>query len=387
VSERERFSIESTYYLIVTGELDRAVQVYEKYLQVYPNDEYARLNLSSAFIALGQYDHAATALEVAVQEHPSDTSYLFSLAGVYVALDRLDEASRLYDRLQPHMRENPYFNRAMYYLAFLRGDTPGMLQRFNWSMARPGEQDAILATQATTEYNYGHLLKARELSLRAVDTARRRGAKQMAARWQLTSALNEAELGNATQARQLSEAALAISRDRNVILLATLTLSRTGDLAQAHELMERLNRELPRDVIIQGYVLPTAHAMLALNHGDGRQALDLLTTTVEYELAQPSAFLLSTPLYPAYIRGQAYLRIGEGRQSALEFQKIIGHPGLVGNYPFGALAHLQIGRAYALAGDAMKAKAAYTVFLSLWKEADPQIPILKQAKAEFARLH
>jgi tetratricopeptide (TPR) repeat protein len=140
-------------------------------------------------MALGQYEQAAAALEQAVQQHSSDMSYLFNLAGVYVALDRLDEASRLYERLKSHMRENPYFNRAMYYLAFLRGDTPGMLECFNWSMARPGEQDAMLAMQSATEFYYGHLFKARESSGRAADSARRRGAEQMAARWQVASAL------------------------------------------------------------------------------------------------------------------------------------------------------------------------------------------------------
>jgi eukaryotic-like serine/threonine-protein kinase len=149
------------------------------------------------------------------------------------------------------------------------------------------------------------------------------------------------------------------------MLLSALALSRAGDVDQAHELMDRLNRRLPRDVIIQNYVLPTARAMLALNRGDGKLAIELLKTAFAYELAQPSAFLLSTPLYPAYVRGQAYLRIGEGRNAALEFEKIIGHPGLVGTYPLGALAHLQIGRAYVLAGDMTNAKAAYTDFLKL----------------------
>jgi hypothetical protein len=126
--------------------------------------------------------------------------------------------------------------------------------------------------------------------------------------------------------------------------------------------------------------------MLALRRGDAKQALELLSTALEYELAQPPAFSLSTPLYPPYVRGEAYLRIGRGNEAAIEFQKIVDHRGLIGNYPLGALAHLQLGRAYALAGDAVKARVAYLEFLDLWKDADLNIRILKQAKAECAKL-
>src|SRR6266851_2076014 len=165
VSERERFSIESTYYLIATGELDKAVQVFAQDLQTYPNDEYAHLNLSIAFMALGRYDKAAVELEEDVRLYPRDTSYLFSLAGVYVALDRLDEAGILYEQLRGAMGGNPYFNRAMYYQAFLRGNAAGMLQHFNSTMGKPGEEDTMLVMQSATEVYYGRLSKAREFSL------------------------------------------------------------------------------------------------------------------------------------------------------------------------------------------------------------------------------
>jgi eukaryotic-like serine/threonine-protein kinase len=386
VSERERFSIESTYYLIATGELDKAIQVFTQDLQAYPNDEYAHLNLSIAFMALGQYDKAAAELQEDVRLHPHDTSYLFSLAGVYVALNRLDEARTLYEQLQPSMGGNPYFNRPMYYLDFLRGDVAGMLQHFNLAIRKPGEEDTMLVMQSATEAYHGRLSQAREFSHRAVDTARKSDGKEMAARWQAYSALPEVEFGNTAQARQLIASALALAPGRNVRVLAALALARSDDSAQAQKLADGLNRELPRDLMIQSYVLPTVSAMLALKRGDGKRALELLKTASEYELAQPPAFSLSTPLYPTYVRGQAYLKVGQGNQAAAEFQKIIDHRGLVGNYPLGALAHLQLGRAYALAGDATKARAMYLDFLSLWKDADPDIPILKQAKAEYARL-
>jgi tetratricopeptide (TPR) repeat protein len=386
VSERERFSIESTYYLIATGELDKAVQVFTQDLQTYPNDEYARLNLSIAFMALGQYDKAASELQQDVRLHPRDTSYLFSLAGVYVALNRWDEAGALYEQLQRPMSGNPYFNRAMYYLAFLRGDAAGMLQHFNSAMGKPGEEDIMLVMQSATEAYYGRLSKAREFSRRAVDSARKNEANETAARWQVYSALSEVEVGNPAQARQLIAAALALAPGRNVRVLAALALARTGESAQAEKLADGLNRELPRDLIMQGYVLPTVRAMSTLKRGDGKRALELLEPASEYELAQPPAFSLSTPLYPPYVRGQAYLRLGQANQAAAEFQKIIAHRGLVGNYPLGVLAHLQLGRAYALAGDTAKARAAYLEFFDLWKDADPDIPILKQAKVEYAKL-
>jgi tetratricopeptide (TPR) repeat protein len=386
VSERERFSIESTYYLIATGELDKAVQVFSQNLQAYPNDGYAHLNLSIAFMALGQYDKAAAELEEDVRLHPRDTSYLFSLAGVYIALNRLDEAGILYEQLQASMGGNPYFNRAKYYLAFLRGDAAGMLQHFNATLGRPGEEDTMLVMQSATEVYYGRLSKAREFSRRAVESARKSEAKEMAARWQAYSAISEVELGNTAQARQLAEAALALAPGRNVRVLAALALARTGDSGKVQTLADGLNRELPRDLMIQGYVLPTVRAMLALKRGDGNGALELLKVASEYELAQPSAFSLSTPLYPTYVRGQAYLKVGQGNLAATEFQKIIEHRGLVGNYPLGALAHLQLGRAYALAGDTAKARAAYLEFINLWRGADSDIPILRQAKAEYAKL-
>jgi len=219
-----------------------------------------------------------------------------------------------------------------------------------------------------------------------VDSARKAEALERAARWQAYSALPEVEFGNNTRARQLIAEGLALAPGRNVRVLAALALARTGDSAQAQRLADELNRELPRDPMIQGYVLPTVRAMSALKRGDGKEALELLKTASEYELAQPPAFSLSTPLYPAYVRGQAYLRLGQGNQAAAEFQRIIDHRGLVGNYPLGALAHLQLGRAYALAGDVGKARATYLEFLNLWKDADPDIPILKQAKAECSKL-
>src|SRR5438132_991589 len=386
VSERERSSIESTYYLIVTGELDKAVQVFTQDLQTYPNDEYAHLNLSIAFMALGQYDKAAVELEEDVRLHPGDTSYLFSLAGVYVALNRFDEAGILYDQVQGAMGGNPYFNLAMYYLAFLRGDTAGMLKHFNSAMGMPSEEDTMLVMQSATEAYYGRLSKTREFAHRAVDSARKAEALERAARWQAYSALPEVEFGNTAQARQLIAEGLALAPGRNVRVLAALALARTGDSAQAQRLADELNRELPRDPMIQGYVLPTVRAMSALKRGDGKGGLELLKTASEYEFATPPAFSLSTPLYPAYVRGQAYLRLGQGNQAAAEFQRIIDHRGLVGNYPLGALAHLQLGRAYALAGDVGKARATYLEFLNLWKDADPDIPILKQAKAECSKL-
>jgi tetratricopeptide (TPR) repeat protein len=274
----------------------------------------------------------------------------------------------------------------MYYLAFLRGDAAGMLQHFNSAMGKPGEEDIMLVMQSATEAYYGRLSKAREFSRRAVDSARKNEANETAARWQVYSALSEVEVGNPAQARQLIAAALALAPGRNVRVLAALALARTGESAQAEKLADGLNRELPRDLIMQGYVLPTVRAMSTLKRGDGKRALELLEPASEYELAQPPAFSLSTPLYPPYVRGQAYLRLGQANQAAAEFQKIIAHRGLVGNYPLGVLAHLQLGRAYALAGDTAKARAAYLEFFDLWKDADPDIPILKQAKVEYAKL-
>jgi len=252
---------------------------------------------------------------------------------------------------------------------------------------QPGYKDIMLTAQSDTDAYHGHLAKAREFSAQAAETASKSDSKEAAALWQSYAALREAEFGNTTRAKQQAEAALALAQGRDVRVLAALVLARAGAAAQTQNLAAELNQEFPVDTMMQGYVLPTVRAMLALNRGDGQLAVELLKPASDFELGTPQAFANTVPpLYPMYTRGQAYLKAAQGEQAAAEFQKMIDHRTVSVNYPLGALAYLQLGRAYALQGDTAKAKAAYEDFLTLWKDADPDIPVYKAAKAEYAKL-
>jgi hypothetical protein len=221
---------------------------------------------------------------------------------------------------------------------------------------------------------------AREFSRRAAESARRADSKETAAVWQANAAAREAELGNALLARQGVTAALALSSGRDVKVQAALTLARIGDVAQARALVEDLQKNYPTNTLLKFYWLPSINAAIEINRGNGSRALGLLEPTAAYELAG------NMQLYPAYLRGQAYLLANNGTAAAAEFQKLVDHKGIVLNFVTGSLVHLQIGRAYALAGDTAKAQAAYRSFFSLWKDADPSLPILKESKAEYAKL-
>jgi eukaryotic-like serine/threonine-protein kinase len=253
-----------------------------------------------------------------------------------------------------------------------------------WAAGKPGNEDVLLSEQSDTEAYYGRMSKARDFSRRAEDSAVRADSKETAAFWQVTAALREAELGNAALAKQGVAAALALSPGRDVKVVAAFTLARIGDDARAKALAEELEKSYPTNTMLKLYWLPTINAAVDLNKGNASQAVVDLEAAAPYELGLAGTFI--NYLYPAYVRGQAYLAERNGTAAAAEFQKLLDHRGIVGNFVTESLAHLQIGRAYAMAGDTAKAKAAYQEFFTLWKDADPDIPILKEAKAEFAKL-
>jgi len=249
-----------------------------------------------------------------------------------------------------------------------------------WAEGKPGNEDLLLSMQSDTEAYYGRMSKAREFSRKAVDSAVHADSKETAAVWQANAATREAELGNAVLARQGVAEALALSSGRDVLVQAALALARIGDVARARALVENLQKSYPTNTLLNFYWLPSINAAIEINRGNGSRALELLEPTTPYELAG------NMPLYPAYLRGQAYLQANNGPAAAAEFQKLVDHPGIVQNFVTGSLADLQIGRSYTLAGDSARAKAAYQHFFSLWKDADPGVPLLKQAQAEYAKL-
>jgi eukaryotic-like serine/threonine-protein kinase len=273
-----------------------------------------------------------------------------------------------------------------YGVAFFEGDVDEM-QRQIASVNNKAGEDVLLSFASDTEAYRGRLSSARELSQRASESARRSDAKETAAEWQMNAALREAEFGNTVRAREQIASALDTAATRDVQILAALAWARIGDTEQAQRTADDLARRFPFNTTINRYWLPTVYASLEINHKNPAKALELLKTTSQYELGTPlPQFEVGGSLYPAYIRGQAYLALHQGEQAAAQFQKFLDHRGIALNSPLGALAPLQLGRAYTLAGNAPKARDAYLQFLTFWKDADPDIPMLKAAKAEYINL-
>jgi eukaryotic-like serine/threonine-protein kinase len=278
-----------------------------------------------------------------------------------------------------------WVHQVMYDLAFLRGDAAEMERHINWAIAKPGEEDLLLSVQSDTEAYSGRLAKAREYSRRAVDSAKNADSREAAALWQANAALREAEFGNSSAAKQTCEAAMALAPGKDVTTLSALAFARIGDAAAAEKKLQELAKKYPLDTELKFYWIPTIKAAIAINRHNASEAIEILHAAEPYELGLPPQLQVGT-MYPVYVRGEAYLATHRGNEAAAEFQRILDHRGIVLNFPLGALAHLGIGRAYALRGNTTKARAAYQEFFSLWKDADADIPILQQAKTEFAAL-
>ncbi len=384
VSEREKYRIASMYYTLVTGELEQATQAYELWAKSYPQDTIPPGNLGDIYAKLGQYEKALSKNQESMRLEPDVVGYQ-NLASAFLALNRPDDAKKTIEQAQERKFEGDLLHWGIYQLAFLKGDTAEMGRQVAWAAGRPGTEDLLLSFHSDSEAYYGRLAKARDFSRRAVDAAVRNDSKETAALWQVNAALREAEFGNAAAAKQDVAAALTLSPGRDVKLFAALTLARIGETARAKAIVQELEKSYPSQTVLKVYWLPTIKAAIALNDNNSAQALVFLEAAAPYELGEPPPFQLGT-LYPAYTRGLTYLLAHNGPSAAAEFQKLLDHRGIVVNFPTGALAHLQLGRAYALSGDQTKAKTAYQDFLTLWKDADPDIPILKEAKEEYAKL-
>src|SRR6266850_1442824 len=386
VSERERYRISAFYYTFSTGELDKANQSYELWKQSYPHDSVAPLNLGNAYIIFGQWEKALAETEESLRLEPTNAIASGNLASTQLALDRTEDARRTLEQALAHKLDTWQLRLGLYDTAFLRGDQDTMQRQLAWAAGRSGEEDwLLLSAQSDTEAYFGRLAKAREFSQRAVDSARRADARETAALWQASAALREAEFGNTAAARQEALAALALVPGRDVRSLAALALARAHETALAQKLADSLDKDFPQHTIVQGYWLPSIRAAIELNTRNGARAVEMLRTAAPYELGQSQPFVVGT-MCPVYLRGQAYLQARQGKEAAAEFQKIIDHRGIVLNFPLGALARLGLARAYALDGDRAKARVAYDDFLNLWKAADSNIPLLQQARAEYANV-
>jgi eukaryotic-like serine/threonine-protein kinase len=389
VSERERYHISAFYYLNGVGDVEKAREQMELWAQAYPRDPRASLDLGFVYGALGQYEKAEAETLKVIRLTPDDGTGYANLLGMYVSLNRLDEAKSLYqEAARRNLTENSILHANRYWLAFLEGDSAEMDRQTAWAAGKAGSEDFLDAIASDTDAYHGRLLKARELSRRAVEFALANDQKETAGVWQSASALHEALLGNRDQARQRSVAALELASTHDTQILAALVSAHAGDTVTAEKLANEVEKAFPSDTLVHNYWLPAIRALVELERKNPAKAVELLEPALQYEFGTvSSSFCVAAPLSPMYIRGEAYLQLHNGVSAATEFQKITEHRYVVGNFPLGALAHLGLGRAYALTGDAAKARVAYQDFLALWKDADPDVPVLKEAKAEYAKLH
>jgi serine/threonine protein kinase/tetratricopeptide (TPR) repeat protein len=385
VSEQERYRIDAFYYNLVTGEVEKSNQVHELWKQSFPENYFPYVNLGNNYMLVGQWEKALRETQAAERREPNSVVLISNLATTNLALNRLHEAKTLIEKTQAQGIDGYLLHLDLYLIGFLRNDQTSMQQQVAWALGRSGEEDMLLSAQADTEAYYGRLLQAREFSRRAVQSALRAGSKETAGLWQASAALCEAELGNPAFARQAALAAMALMPGRDVKAMAALALARAGDAAGAQKMATGLTREFSLNTLLQGYWVPSIRAAAALDANKGVEAVEFLQPAEPYELGQSQPLTLGM-MYPVYLRGQAYLIAHRGKEAAAEFQKIIEHRGIVLNFPIGALAHLGLARAYALERDTTQAPTAYQDFLALWKGADADIPVLRQAKAEYAKL-
>ncbi|HWW31007.1 MAG TPA: winged helix-turn-helix domain-containing protein [Steroidobacteraceae bacterium] len=384
VSERERLVI-TTRYLRLTGQLEKLTQALDMWISEYPRDAGPHGSLGSNYAFMGEYSKALTEWQTAVRLAPDDVSMYENLGVIYLALNRPLEAEQTLNSAFSQNLDSGGLRWAAYYLGFVQKDSRLMQQQAQWSVGKPGSEDILLSAQADTEGFFGRLRSAREFSRRAVDSAIRSDYPEAAALWQVNAALREAEFNEPREARSGVRAALALSAGRNVKMLAALTLARLGDADQAETIANELQSENPRNTVFAHFRLPSIAAAIALSRGNPARAVECLEAIRPYELGEPSPSGLA-PLYPAYLRGLAYLSMHDGAAAAVEFKKVLDNPGIALNFAPAALAQLDLARAYVLAKDAIHAAAAYDSFLSLWKDADTNIPIRAVAEQEVARL-
>ena len=399
-SERERLKITASYYSSVTGELDKAAQTYQQTIASYPREIAAYNNLGIVFAELGQYEKASDITQQGIRIAPAEVTLHENLTDYLLALQRFDEARKLIGEAQPRKPDNYIFPAALYALAFLASDSRALAEQEQWFASRPEYESFGLALASDSEAFAGHLRKARELTKRAVSSAIQADQKETGAIWQAIAAQREAAFGIAGEARSSAAEALKLATaSQGAKAEAALAFALAGDAGRAESLAQDLGKRFPLDTQMQSLWLPAIEAQLELHQNNSALALKTLEVAlppIEFGVITFAANASGSCLYPTYVRGLARLSARQGRAAAAEFEKILEHSGMVWNCWTGALARLGKARANALeskvsqAAEAdaarVRALAAYKDFLTLWKDADPDIPILKQAKAEYANL-
>jgi eukaryotic-like serine/threonine-protein kinase len=395
-SEREKLAITASYYQNVTGELDKAAQTYREAIESYPRYLPAHFNLGNVYAKQGQYEKATESYRQGLRLAPDSGAPYTDLGNSLLSLQRFDEARQIIHEAQVRKMDGLILRNALYALAFLGSDSAAMAEQQQWYAGKP-EENMGLALASDTEAYGGHLGKARELTRRAVDSAIRADSKENGAIWQENAAIAQAAYGNPAEARQLAADALKlVPTSQGVEAEAALAFAMAGDKARAEPLVQGLGKRFPLDTQMQSLWLPAIQAQLALDNKNPTTAVTALQAASPIEFGSIGFVNNASCLYHVYIRGEAYLASGQGEHAAAEFQKILDHSGIVWNCWTGALAHLGVARANALqartssGADAdlarSRALAAYKEFFALWKDADPDVPILREAKAEYAKL-
>ncbi len=385
VSDVEKFYIESHYYEMATGDLDKARQTFTLSAQNYPRDETAPTNLGVINTVLGDYEKSLSFAQDAFKLNPSGLNYT-NLIGSFITLNRFDEARALVEEARAKKLDSGYLRIVLYQLAFLQNDKTAMAQQVAWSVGKTGVEDVFLAMEADTAAYGGQLRKAREFTRQAAASAERADEKETAASYLAEAAQREALVGNSNLAQEGAAAALRLTNSRDVQFLAAMAYAASGDASKAQTLVDDSKKRFPEDTLAQFNEIPTMEGQIALDHRDSSKALAVLQSSSRYELGQIGAGGATPALYPVWVRAEAYRMAGQGAEAVREYQKILDHRGAVINGIIGALAHLGMARAYALQGDTAKARVAYQDFFALWKDADPDLPVLVAARAEYAKL-
>ncbi len=388
VSEWEKFYIESHYYDFGTGDQEKASKVYELWAQIYPREGVAPTNLGVLYQTLGQHEKALAEFRETTRISAPDGLSYSNLTLGYLTLNRLDEAATAGKEAISKNFDSAALRITLYDLAFLKSDVPGMAEQVSWATGKPGNESVMIGFESATAAYQGKVGVARDFSRQELSSTQRAGDKEMAADCEASAALWEALYGNAAEAKQrVADSLTKMNNGRDSQYVAALALALIGDASRAKSVADDLEKRLPDDTVVRFNYLPTLRAQLALAvPGNGAKAVEALAVASPYELGIPGSSTLRTNLYPVYVRGEALLASHQGAPAVVEFQKILDWPGVVLNEPIGALAHLGLARSYALAGDTAKSRAAYNDFFTLWKDADPNVPVLLQAKSEYAKL-
>ena len=384
-SDHEKLNIAAFYEIVVTGNLEAARRAYELLAQTYPRDESVEVLLWFIHTVFGDYAKADAAAQHAFKINPASSNNYVSLIYCDQWLNRLDQAKATVEKSRSEKLDSPWFSIVLYVVDFLKRDPSGMDQQAAAAMGIPGVEDQMFFLESETAAAGGRFGKGRELTRQAADSARRAQEKETAAEYQGHNSLREALVGKTDWAKEDAQSAVTEIKGKHGEGFSAIALALAGDLANANRSIDDLAKRFPQDTVVQTQYLPMARSAVALNSGNAGAALDALSAAAPYELGHTNDDF-TFALYPVYLRGQAYLAAKNGAGAAGEFQRILDHASIVGNEPISALAHLGLARAHSLSGNTTKAKIAYQDFFALWKNADPDVPILKEAKTEYAKL-